>query len=384
MNLLQDVLTYIRRLIKTPSNQVISDSLLIDYVNRFWILDVDARIQLFDLKCKYQFQTQPGVDQYNMPLYSLQTELGSQTISYYPVYQGFLDPVYVNGIQVPFQIDKTTFFNIWPNIVQQMFTIGTGNGSQTNFNFSFPVSPNNTTPPGPPFQYFLRGHVDINGIIAANSAASATNVQDPLFGTTLNLNVPYTSIYPAVYITSVDANGNSLVMQDSGQFLESGGANLFNYGLLMNQGTAPFNYTAPTNGYETSFVITGATQANPCVLTCTSTFAIGQEITIEGVVGMTQLNGNTYQVTANSGTTITLNVNSTGFTAYSSGGTASSLANSINYLTGQGNVTFPTPPAANAPISAQAFLFQCGLPRGVLFNNNTITLTKPTRSAISC
>ena len=380
MNLLQDVLTYIRRLIKSPSNAQITDNLLIDYVNRFWILDVDARIQLFDLKTKYQFQTQPGVDQYNMPLYSLQTEPGAQTISYYPIYQGFLDPVYVNGIQVPLQTQKTSFFNIWPNIVQQMFNLGTGDGSTTNFTFTFPVTPNNTTPPGVPWQYFLRGHIDINGIIAAANATGS--LQDPIFGTTLSASggvftVPQSSIYPAVYVTSTDSNGNSLVVQDSGQFLQTGGSNMPNFGLMMNPGSSPYGYSAPSNGYATSFAITGATQANPCVLTCTSTLAIGQQVTIEGVVGMTQLNGNTYTVTANGGTTLTINVNSTGFSPYSSGGTVSSLANVVDYLTGVINVTFSSPPAAGAAISAQAFLFQCGLPRGVLFTNNTIVLRSP-------
>ena len=114
MDLLSDIITYVRRIIKSPSNAVITDNLIIDYINRFWIMDVDARIQLFDLKTKYQFQTQPGVDQYNMPLYSVQTEPGSQSIGYYPVYQGFVGPCYINGIQVPFQTEKTWFYNVWP------------------------------------------------------------------------------------------------------------------------------------------------------------------------------------------------------------------------------------------------------------------------------
>src|ERR1700680_3470391 len=103
MNLLSDIITYVRRIIKSPSNAVISDNLIIDYINRFWIVDVDARIQLFDLKTKYQFQTTPAVDRYNMPLYSVQTEPGSQTIGMFPVYQGFLSPAKINGIQVPVQ-----------------------------------------------------------------------------------------------------------------------------------------------------------------------------------------------------------------------------------------------------------------------------------------
>jgi len=68
------------------------------------------------------------------------------------------------------------------------------------------------------------------------------------------------------------------------------------------------------------FTITAATQASPCVLTCTNQVSVGQLVRITGVVGMTQLNGNTYNVIARSGTTITLGVDSTAFTAYSSGG----------------------------------------------------------------
>jgi len=68
--------------------------------------------------------------------------------------------------------------------------------------------------------------------------------------------------------------------------------------------------------------ITGATQANPAVLTVNNTYVAGQTVTIAGVVGMTQLNGNTYTITAATPTTITLNVDSSAFTAYISGGTA--------------------------------------------------------------
>src|SRR5215510_13578103 len=103
MNLLSDIITYVRRLIKSPSNTVITDTLIIDYINRFWIMDMDARLQLFDLKQKYQFITQPGVDRYNMPLYSVQTSPnppivgeGTNSIAMYPVYQGFLGPCYIN------------------------------------------------------------------------------------------------------------------------------------------------------------------------------------------------------------------------------------------------------------------------------------------------
>lgn len=72
--------------------------------------------------------------------------------------------------------------------------------------------------------------------------------------------------------------------------------------------------------------LTGATQANPCVLTCRNSLSTGQLVRIDGVVGMTQLNfdddtDDYYNVIARSGTTITIDVDATAFTAYVSGGT---------------------------------------------------------------
>lgn len=66
--------------------------------------------------------------------------------------------------------------------------------------------------------------------------------------------------------------------------------------------------------------ITAATKANPCVLTSVNAFVVGQTITITGVAGMTQLNGNTYTITAVTSTTITINADSTAYGVYTSGG----------------------------------------------------------------
>lgn len=76
------------------------------------------------------------------------------------------------------------------------------------------------------------------------------------------------------------------------------------------------------NNISFATAITGATQANPCVLTCASTFVPGQTVKISGVAGMTQLNGNTYTITAVTLSTVSISVNATAFTAYTSGGIA--------------------------------------------------------------
>jgi hypothetical protein len=266
-------------------------------------MDVDARMQLFDFKTKYQFQTQPGVDQYNMPLYDVQSETpgnpNSQDIGMFPVYQGFMEPAYINGVQVGFHTQKNYFFNWFQNIVQPLNVVAIGDGTIGPYPITFPIINTNSTPLNPPVQALLRGHVDITGIIA-------TGVNDdPPFGTTINPLIPSTSIIPAVYFTSIDANGNNIIVSDSGQFLQTAGpTNNATYGLLMSPGKAPFGNMPLAGGYSTT-------------------------------------------------------------------------SNTINYLTGTANVTFPTPVPAGANINAQCYYFNTGLPRGILYYNNVLTLRVP-------
>ena len=378
MNLLQDILTYIRRIIKSPSDALITDNLLIDYVNRFWLMDVDARMQLFDLKTKYQFQTSPGVDQYNMPLYDPQIQPGAQSIASFPVYQGFFGPAYINGVEVGFHTQKGHFFGVWPNIVQYLQVVAIGNGSAA-YTFQLPILSNNTppNPPNPPIQAILRGHVDMTGIIAYRNNGGS-NI-DPILGTSFaidglgNTIVPTANTFPAVYFTSSDSTGANVVVSDSGQFF----AGDVNRGILMQPGNAPLGNKGLPGGYESTFAITGVTQANPAVITATTGFVAGQLVTITGVVGMTQLNGNTYTVLTVTPTTVTIEVDSTFFNAYISGGTISSFSNYIDYYSGEVNVIFPRaiPPGVN--INAQCYYFQAGLPRAIFYNNNVITLRSP-------
>ena len=74
-----------------------------------------------------------------------------------------------------------------------------------------------------------------------------------------------------------------------------------------------------------SATITNITQANPAVVTTSATHAFtnGQYVTITGVVGMTEVNTLSFIVANATATTFELqSTDSTGFTAYASGGTA--------------------------------------------------------------
>jgi hypothetical protein len=290
------VITYIRRIVKTPSDSALSDNLIIDYINRFWLMDVDARAQLYDFRTKYTFQTIPGVADYNMPMYSVQTEPGAQKIAPFPVYQGFFGPAYVDGIEIPFYNQRDPFWKIWPNYIQPLQDVVTGDGVTTTFQLNLPYFP------------AIPAHIDITGIIAQYNVS--TSIQDPIFSNTLNLNaagnwvVPTTSVTPGVTITYTDVDGNNVVFIDSGQFLTGNtGGQL--YGLLVQQ-----NYTYPN--------------------------------------GLSPLNG--------------------GY---------STTVNTVNYNTGVVNITFPNAPPAGTPIQAECYYYQSGIPRAVLFFNNTMTIRPP-------
>lgn len=83
---------------------------------------------------------------------------------------------------------------------------------------------------------------------------------------------------------------------------------------------------------SSSQTITGITQANPAVVTSAGHgYSNGDEVYITGVVGMTQVNGRFFRVAGVTANTFQLkdlfgnNVNSTGYTAYSSGGTSTEV-----------------------------------------------------------
>ncbi len=316
MNTLSSIITYIRRIVKTPNNQVLTDNLIIDYINRFWLMDVDARVQLFDLKTTYQFQTIPGIDKYNMPLYNVQTEPGGQDIAWFPVYQGFMQPARVNGINIPLYTQTALFSNLWPNYIQQQIQVGTGDGTNGPYTLNLPFFP------------AIPGHVDMTGIMAYANQFSAN--QDPIFVTNTQITndnyyiecIPTTSVLSGVYFIATNDNGKNIVVADSGEFLESGtGGNL--YGLLMTPGTPPG----------------GMDSATP----------ISSPIP----------NGNTKLP----------------FTTEPA--RYSTTLNTINYNTGQATFYFSEPIPSGTPIQAQCYYYQPGIPRAVLFYNNVLTLRPP-------
>lgn len=91
--------------------------------------------------------------------------------------------------------------------------------------------------------------------------------------------------------------------------------------------------------YDSPKTITGVTKANPAVVTSAAHgFSNGDSVRISEVKGMTELNGNTYKVanvaanTFELQTTAGVNVNSTAYATYVSGGEARKLVSTISGL----------------------------------------------------
>jgi len=83
---------------------------------------------------------------------------------------------------------------------------------------------------------------------------------------------------------------------------------------------------------ESAKVITGATNANPCVITCAAHgYSNGESVYISGVVGMTEVNNRIFKIAASTTNTFALtdaigtNINSASYASYISGGTVARI-----------------------------------------------------------
>lgn len=222
--LLSDIITYVRRLLKQPNAQDISDSTIIDYVNRFYIYDMPSRIQLFQLKTQYTVELQPNIDRYAAPVTYLPNGL------VVPTFNSFLTPAFVDGYQIAMQQNNDQFSKLFPNIYQNSFqTVGDGT-----------IGPFPLTIANPPF---VRGFRDQNIQYTTNQGGVQT-ANDGI-------------LYSSVWITAQDSSGANLVVQDDGN------------GNLIGDGTGTFNYLTGNGTVTFSSIIPGTSNINSQVISYT-------------------------------------------------------------------------------------------------------------------
>lgn len=110
-------------------------------------------------------------------------------------------------------------------------------------------------------------------------------------------------------------------------------------------GTASLDTTTGiwTVPFPKQLAITGIVKLNPAEIDFGSTppFIVGDQIYVSGVLGMTQINGGPYNVSAVGANSIRADVNATGFSNYTSGGTAFTHFTGTEVLTWAGQFDVP-------------------------------------------
>lgn len=192
--ILSEIILYVRRILKQPNNEDISDTTIGDYLNRFYVYDVPARIQLFDMKAQFSLELEPFVDQYNAPVTYLP---GGAVI---PTYNTYLTPAYVDGYQIVMQQSHDQWMKLFPNRYLNQYQQN-GSGLATPYSFSTSSVP------------IIRGNRD-------------QNVQ-PTNNTNVPFGAPFGLLTSSVYVTAIDVNGNLNVAQDDP-------SNYFDYNSIQN------------------------------------------------------------------------------------------------------------------------------------------------------
>lgn len=102
---------------------------------------------------------------------------------------------------------------------------------------------------------------------------------------------------------------------------------------------------------DQTYAVTAITKAAQAVLTLGAhPLVIGQSLHVSGVAGMTEMNGQRALIVAKDATTVTLDINSTAFSAYTSGGAVHTRPQTGEAVTGGFEFDFPVRFNTSLPI----------------------------------
>jgi hypothetical protein len=177
-NTLQAIQNKVRRITRSPSQALLSDSDLQNYINTFVVYDFPEHLRTFLNRTQFSFYTNPYQDVYPTNEASFGTATSAESNPLYNFQNKYLTihpPVYVAGFQSQYMTSREQLFGYFP-IVNSISSIGpNGDGATTNF----------------------------TGVINANQAQIPFNFMQQV-GLLQN----------NVLFTSADSNFNGLVMAD--------------------------------------------------------------------------------------------------------------------------------------------------------------------------
>lgn len=195
---------------------------------------------------------------------------------------------------------------------------------------------------------------------------------------TSNFSPKFSTTSGSEAVTVVDANIGTVTTFDAVEFrtpIAVGGlilSGVYPIDVVLGATSYRISASALATSTRATATITGATQANPCVVTANSHgFSNGDLIYISGVVGMTEINNRLFTAASVAANTFELTgVNSTAYTAYSSGGLASPSA--VPFFTTTAGSPFVTVTIQDHGVSAGASVV---LPISTTLCSSVVTMT---------
>src|ERR1700733_14187335 len=100
-NALGDIISKVRRITKSPSQNQITDGKIIQYINTFYLYDFPEELRLKDTFSNWQFTATPYQETYELPTDTF--------INVEP-------PLYIDGYQSHFTQSQDEFYKLYPRL----------------------------------------------------------------------------------------------------------------------------------------------------------------------------------------------------------------------------------------------------------------------------
>ena len=163
-NALGDIISKVRRITKSPSQNMITDNQIIQYINTYFLYDFPQELRLKNCLSNYTFATIPFQESYRLPTDTI--------ITVEP-------PVYIDGYQSYFTQSQDDFYRLYPRLAIQ----NTGpSGNATIGPYTVTLSP----PAGTSMQGVLQNNVVLS-VIDSTGLATAIGTDTPVSTTAGNI-----------------------------------------------------------------------------------------------------------------------------------------------------------------------------------------------------
>jgi len=158
---LDNIRQMVRFLTKSPSQALLTDAMIDQWVNVFLLYDFPEHLRLFELHSTFSWYCQPNIDTYltdktipvNDPLYNFQN-----------TYITVNPPIYVAGYQASYSQSREQFYRMWPQ-VGSITQVNAGNGATLAYTGTVTAGSNPGSPGAPILRnYVLFSSVDVNGM----------------------------------------------------------------------------------------------------------------------------------------------------------------------------------------------------------------------------